>query len=108
MKSTVEKLSVAEREALALFHDSPAHKAIEKLCALELKALGADALEAPDIEAVRRLQGQKAWILDFIKTLDIIYKQNGWYSPRLTHHLGKYQLCWPWKANLRRINGDKR
>ncbi len=77
MKSTASQLSQAERETLALFHDSASHKAIEKLCAIELKALGIDALEAPDVETLRRLQGQKQWILGFLKTLDEIYKQNG-------------------------------
>lgn len=81
-KSTIDGLSESEKETLALFHDTPAHKAIEKFCALELKALGSDALQAPDMDTLRRVQGKSMWVLDFIKMLDDIYKQNGWYSLR--------------------------
>lgn len=76
-KSTVDGLTANEKETLALFHSTAPHKALEKLLALELKALGGDALNAPDIETLRRLQGKADWIIDLLKVLDDIYKQNG-------------------------------
>ena len=76
MKSTVSALSQNEREALALFYDTEAYKALIKFCELEVNALGVDALQALNIEQVRVLQGRAAFASDLVKFFKEIYKQN--------------------------------
>jgi hypothetical protein len=77
MKSTVQKLSPKEREALALFHDSEADKALRKLVDTERLELAKDHVDQSDILMIRYLSGGANSLKRLIVTLDEIYKQNG-------------------------------
>lgn len=76
MKSTVSKLSQTEREALALFHDSAADKALRKLVDIERLELAKDHVDQSDILMIRYLSGGANSLKKLIITLDDIYKQS--------------------------------
>lgn len=58
MKSTVEKLTIKERDALARLHDTEGFNAFKKLMQLEIDAQAKDALEAPDMSIVMLSRGK--------------------------------------------------
>lgn len=76
MKSTVEQLTKSEREALALFHDSAADKALRKLVDLERLELAKDHVDQSDILMVRYLSGGANSLKKLVVTLNEIYKQS--------------------------------
>lgn len=74
MKSTLELLSLKEKQALANFHGSDAHKALVKLLELERLELAKDHVGLSDINIIRFLSGQAENCRKTIKTLDEVYK----------------------------------
>lgn len=58
MKSTLEYLTLKEREALASLYDTDGYKALKKLCEVEIVALGKDALTAVSMEQKEILHGR--------------------------------------------------
>jgi hypothetical protein len=60
MKSTLDRLSPKEKEALALLYDTEGYTALKKLCTAEIDGLGKDALGASDMEFVKFCSGQAA------------------------------------------------
>lgn len=72
MKSTLEQLSAKEREALAHFYDTDAHKALRKLIDVERLELAKDHVNQTDILHVRFLSGQS----DGLKKLALTLREN--------------------------------
>jgi len=77
MKSTVEQLSKSEREALALFKDSAADKALRRLVDIERLELAKDHVDQVDILVVRYLSGGANSLKKLVVTLNDIAKQDG-------------------------------
>lgn len=76
MKSTVEQLSKSERDALALFKDSEADKALRKLIDIERLELAKDHVDQTDILNVRYLSGGANSLKKLVNTLNEIGKQS--------------------------------
>lgn len=76
MKSTVSELNQAERNALALFYDSEAHKALKKLARAEIVNLGVDALQSPNHEHTRYLSGRAMFAKDLMAMIKLIYDES--------------------------------
>ena len=74
MKSTLEQLSAKEREALAHFYTTDAHKAQEKLINLERLELAKDHVGKRDILDVCYLSGQSDGLKKLILTIRENYK----------------------------------
>lgn len=75
MKSTLERLTAADREALARLYDTEGYRVLKKVHNLELVGLGKDALGATEIDQVKFLAGrahQSKVTLEMIRT---VYKQ---------------------------------
>lgn len=75
MKSTVEQLTTAQRRALALFYDTPAHEALKKLLELErLNTAGKLLLLDPTEHShfISKHQGRA----EGFKDLNLIIKDN--------------------------------
>lgn len=77
MKSALDQLSQQDREALALFHDSAAEKALIKLINAERLELAKDHVDQPDILMIRYLSGGANSLKRLVNTLKENYKQNG-------------------------------
>lgn len=58
MKSTLDKLSSKEREALARLYETDGYAALKRLHQLEIAGLGQDALVASSMEAKEFLHGR--------------------------------------------------
>lgn len=58
VKSTLDNLSLKEREALAALYDMDGFKALKKLCEAEIVALGQDALQASTMEQKEVFRGK--------------------------------------------------
>lgn len=76
MKSTVSLLTPKEREALALFYDTAAYKALHKLIDTERLELAKDHVDQSDILQIRYLSGGASSLKKLILTLEDIYKQS--------------------------------
>lgn len=76
MKSTQDSLSQKEKEALALFYDSDAHRALIHIRDVEVSGLAADALLADSQERTMYLRGQTVWANNLLKMIEDIYKQS--------------------------------
>lgn len=81
MKSTIEQLSYAERQALVLFYDTEAYKALKKLVEIERTALAQDSVFLDGtIEEIalqsRFLAGGSLKLKGLIKSLGEIYKES--------------------------------
>lgn len=76
MKSTVDLLTKKEKEALALWYETPSFMALKKLCELEIEGLGKDALGSPSHEATKYYAGQADMAAKLIKVVGGIYKEN--------------------------------
>lgn len=61
MKSTVEQLSLKDRQALAHLYETDAYNALKKFAELEALSLGMDALVATDMNQVNYLRGRATW-----------------------------------------------
>jgi len=71
----MDQLSPIEKEALALFYETDAYKALDKFCKLDVVGLGRDALVAPSMEQVMYLKG-KAYMAEHIpKLIRQLYKE---------------------------------
>lgn len=75
MKSTIDQLSVKEKEALAEFYNTEAYKALEKFCKLDIAGLGRDALQSPSQEQTKYLQGKAHYAEYLPKLVHELYKQ---------------------------------
>lgn len=69
MKSTIEQLSIKEREVLAGFYDTPAYKALRRLIDIERLELAKDHVDEIDIMQVRYLSGQAASLAKLVVTI---------------------------------------
>lgn len=69
MKSSLDVLTKAEKEALALFYETAGYKALEKFAKEECIGLGADALQSQDHSQTRYLAGKAAAYVELIKML---------------------------------------
>jgi hypothetical protein len=76
MKSTLEDLSASEKNALALFYDSAAYKALRHLCQAEIEGLGKDALLSQSHEHTRWLGGQADMAAKILKIIRELYKES--------------------------------
>lgn len=76
MKSTQDSLSPKEKEALALFYDSAAHRALIHIRDIEVSGLAADALLSDTQERTMYLRGQTVWANQLLKMIEDIYKQS--------------------------------
>lgn len=74
MKSTLEQLSTKEREALAHFYGTEAHKVLEKLVNEERLEIAKDHVDQTDILQVRYLSGQASSLKKLLLTLRENYK----------------------------------
>lgn len=74
MKSSVDRLSVSEREALANFYDTDAYKALKKLCQFEIEGLGKDALGSQTHEQTRYYSGQASMAVKIPKIIKAMGK----------------------------------
>lgn len=69
MKSNLSRLSVKDKEALALFYDSETHKALIKLIELEKTEYAKQHVGQLDINQVRYLTGMVASLNRFANLL---------------------------------------
>lgn len=69
MKSTLDQLTLKERQALASIYDTDGFKALKKLCEIEIIALGKDALQASTMEIKSILQGKAMMAVHIPKTI---------------------------------------
>ena len=75
MKSTLDKLSVEERDALSRLYENPSWKSVVKLIELERLELAKDAFEKTDIMEIRYLKGQADGLKRFFKTVKDNYRK---------------------------------
>lgn len=73
MKSTLEQLSASKKQALALFYDTEAYKALKELCELEIDGLGKDALGSPSHEQTKWFGGQASMAAKIPKIIKELY-----------------------------------
>jgi hypothetical protein len=74
MKSTLEKLSKADKQALAHFYDTDSYKALRRLVDLERIELAKDHVDQTDMMLVRYLSGQIQGLKKLILTLKTNYQ----------------------------------
>ncbi len=75
MKSTLDKLSDNEKEALAHLYELPGFKALVKVCRLEIEGLAYDALVSPNLETTKYLNGQAVMAEKLPKIVRELYKE---------------------------------
>ena len=76
MKSTQDSLSHKEKEALALFYDTDAYRALVHIRDIEVSGLGADAILSDTQERTNYIRGQVVWANNLIKMIEDLYKQS--------------------------------
>ncbi len=69
VKSTLEQLSGKERQALALFYETDAYKALINLIQAERLEIAKDHLDQSDILMIRYLSGQANGLKKLVLTL---------------------------------------
>jgi hypothetical protein len=70
MKATISLLTKSDKEALALFFETPAYKALVRLIEVERLELAKDHVNQLDMLYVRFLSGQAEGLKKLIKTLE--------------------------------------
>lgn len=76
MKSIVHRLTPKDKKALALFYETDAHSAMNKLVKVMTANAAALSLTASDWEAVKLLQGQAFSLKELMRLLEEIYKSD--------------------------------
>jgi hypothetical protein len=71
---SISKLSVNERETLALLYDTPYWKVIRKLIDIERLELAKDSIERTEILEVRHLAGQAAGLKKLVGEIKANFK----------------------------------
>lgn len=85
MKSSLEKLSPGERNALVHWYDTESYKAFKRLCQFEIEGLGKDALGAQSFEQVKLISGQASMAAKLPKIIRAMFqesednKKKSWY-----------------------------
>lgn len=76
MKSTVEQLTAEERKALALFYDTEAYKALEKLIGFEKTQYAEQHVGQLEIGQIRYLTGMVGSLNKLLNLLQENYKES--------------------------------
>lgn len=75
MKSTLDRLSAKEKEALALLYNTEGYEVLRKLCTLEVEEFAKDALIAPNMEVLNYYRGQADFAKNLPKAIRKVYKE---------------------------------
>ena len=75
MKSTLDRLSDNEKEALAHLYELPGFKALVKVCKLEIEGLALDALTSANHETTKFLNGQAVMAEKLPKIVRELYRE---------------------------------
>lgn len=74
MKSIVHRLTPKDKRALALFYETDAYLALNKLMKVMIANAAKHCLSAPDFLVVKDLQGQERSLKELKNVLEEIYK----------------------------------